>query len=78
MKLWRDALHLWYKDADEILREFAQSDIYSDAHYSEEIRLMYFISFLPPKGLGSTCAGDDFVKLWDYWCANKYKFTGAL
>lgn len=67
---------LYYKDDDDILYEFAKSELYQDHTRDEKVRLALFIAYDPPKGLGSTFLGFQFNKLWDYWCANKFTFIG--
>lgn len=69
---------MWGKEDDELLREFAKSDIYKDYSRDEKVRLALFISFEEPRGLQSTIVyWNQFNKLWDYWCANKFTFIGA-
>lgn len=66
---------IWEKDEDELLQEFANSDVYKDHGRDEKIRLALFIAFEPPNGLGSTFLGHQFNKLWDKWLSHKWQFT---
>jgi len=66
---------MWVKDDDDLLYEFAASDVYQDKSRDEKVRLAFFLTYKEPNGLQSTFYGCQFNKLWDYWCANKFQFT---
>lgn len=59
---------------DDLLQGFANSERYLDKSRDEKVRLGLFIAADEPNGLQSTFLGYQFVRLWDYWCANKYRF----
>lgn len=79
MKLIRDndISKIFEMDEDEILQQFANSEICKDKTRGEKIRLALFIAYDEPNGLQSTFYGHQFEKLWDNWCANKHKFIGV-
>lgn len=77
MRLFKNNVELWHKDADEILFEFASSKIFFEKDRCEQTKLALFISFNEPAGLQSTFLGYEFTKLWDYWTLYKYKFLAG-
>lgn len=66
---------MWFIDDDELLQRFANSEDYKDKTRDEKVRLALFIAGSEPNGLQSTFYGYQFNRLWDNWCANKWKFT---
>lgn len=63
-------------DDDEVLRGFANSEIYQDKSRDEKVRLAFYLSFDEPNGLQSTFHGCQFNKLYDNWCMNKFNYVG--
>ena len=76
MKLFRDndPAQCFTMSEDEVLQQFVNSKRYADRSREVKVRLALFIAADEPDGLQSTFLGFQFIKLWDYWCANKHKF----
>lgn len=66
------------KHEDDILQDFANSEIFNEKTLDEKVRLALFISYQKPNGLNSRIDTQQFNDLWDYWCGCKYKFIKIL
>ena len=66
------------KDDEDILYEFAQSELYYDNTRDEEVRLALFLSYSSPGGLDSFFLKDEFTFLFYRWCGMKGKILSEL
>lgn len=76
MRLLRNNWEMWNADEETILNEFVRSDLFKRP-MDEKIKLVLFISYEPPRGLGSTfVSGKEFNRLFDVYTMKKGELLG--